>query len=261
MPVSTLQPHIKCKKGDVARYAIIPGDPGRVRQIAKYFKNAKEVAYNREFLTITGTYKGIRVTATSTGIGGPSAAIAIEELANIGVDTFIRVGTCGALQQKIKAGDLIIPFAAVRAEGTTKEYIDVEFPAVATPEVYQALIQAAQKRNMRYFTGINRTHDAFYEHIHNFVKWGKIYEDDRMKRWKYPLVSSEMECSIAFLLPMLRGLRSGCILAVNTTEALEDVAKDPNMIYKLDESGNAKSGVDDEIQTALEAIVLLDKAK
>jgi len=255
--MKTLQPHIKCKKGDVGQYAIIPGDPARVRLIAKYFKNPKEIAFNREFLTITGEYKGIHITATSTGIGCPSAAIAIEELANIGVDTFIRVGTCGALQKDIQAGDLIIPFAAVRAEGTSKEYIQPEFPAVATPEIYQVLIHAAEKLKIRYFTGINRTHDAFYEHINNFVKWGEIYKDDRMKSWKYPLVSSEMECSIVFLLPMLRGLRSGCVLAVNTPEALQEVVKDPNMIYKLDESINTKSGIEEAVKTALEAIVLL----
>lgn len=253
-----IQPHIKCKKGDVARYAIIPGDPARVKLIAKYFDEPKEIAFNREFLTITGEYKGIRITATSTGIGCPSTAIAIEELANIGVDTFIRVGTCGSLQKGIQAGDLIIPFAAVRAEGTTKEYISTEFPAVSTPEIYQALIQSVKKLNFRYFTGINRTHDAFYEHINNFVKWGEIYKDDRMKSWKYPLVSSEMECSVVFLLPMLRGLRSGCVLAVNTPEALQEVVKDPNMIYKLDESIGVKSGIEDAVKTALEAIVILD---
>jgi len=253
----TTQPHIKCKPGDVARYAVIPGDPARVRLIAKHFDNPKEIAFNREFLTITGEYKGVRVTATSTGIGCPSTAIAIEELANLGVDTFIRVGTCGALQKNIQAGDLIIPFAAIRAEGTSKEYVPSEFPAVATPQIYQALIQSAEKLKFKYFTGINRTHDAFYEHINNFVKWGEIYQDDRMKGWKYPLVSSEMECSVVFLLPLLRGLRSGCILAVNTPEALSEVVKDPNMIYQLDESVGTKSGIDEAVKTALEAIVSL----
>jgi uridine phosphorylase len=252
-----IQPHIQCKKGDVARFAIIPGDPGRVKLIANYFDHPKEIAYNREFLTITGTYKGVLVTATSTGIGCPSAAIAIEELANIGVHTFIRVGTCGSLQKGIRVGDLIIPFAAIRAEGTTKEYIPLEFPSVATPEIYQALTQSATNFHFHYITGVNRTHDAFYEHIHNFIKWGEIYKDDRMKTWNYPLVSSEMECSVVFLLPMLRGLRSGCVLAVNTPEALEEVVKDPNMIYRLNGSNTTKSGIDNAVKTALEAIVLL----
>ncbi|KKR92051.1 MAG: Uridine phosphorylase [Candidatus Gottesmanbacteria bacterium GW2011_GWA2_47_9] len=254
----TTQPHIKCRRGDVGRYALIPGDPARVRQIASYLDNPKEIAFNREFLTITGKYKGIRITATSTGIGCPSAAIAIEELANIGVNTFIRVGTCGALQKIIHSGDLIIPFAAVRAEGTTKEYIAPEFPAVATPEVFYALASVAKKKKYRYFTGINRTHDAFYEHMNNLLKWGEIYRDDRMKTWKYPLISSEMECSVALLLPMLRGLRSGCILAVNTPEPLKEIVQDPGMIYKLEESKGVKSGIDEAIKTALEAIVMLE---
>jgi uridine phosphorylase len=252
-----LQPHIKCKKGDVSRFAIVPGDPARVKQISKYLDNPKEIAFNREFLTITGDYKGVGVTTTSTGIGCPSAAIAIEELANIGVDTFIRVGTCGSLQKGINAGDLIIPFAAIRAEGTTKEYIHSDFPAVGTPEIYQALTRSAKNLKYDYYTGINRTHDAFYEHINNFVKWGDIYKDDRMKKWSYPLVSSEMECSVVFLLPMLRGLSSGCILAVNTPEALSEVVKDPNMIYRLDESTGARDGVDKAIKVALEAILSL----
>jgi uridine phosphorylase len=254
-----MEPHIKCKKGDIAKYVLIPGDPARVKNIASYWDKAREIANNREFLTYTGTYKGIPITATSTGIGCPSAAIAIEELANIGAKVFIRIGTCGALQRGISAGDLIIPFAAVRAEGTSKEYVPEEFPSVATPEIFNALTKAADKLKYKYFTGINRTHDAFYEHIDNFVRWGRIYKDERMKNWKYPLVSSEMECSIALLLPMLRGLQSGCVLAVNTPEPLEDVVKDPNMIYKLDETKSTKSGIDEAIKTALESILLLEK--
>lgn len=256
-----MQPHIRCKKGDVAKYVLIPGDPARVKQIASYWDKAKEVANNREFLTYTGEYKGTPISATSTGIGCPSAAIAIEELANIGAEVFIRIGTCGALQKGISAGDLIIPFAAVRAEGTSKEYVPSDFPAVATPEIYNTLVESAKKQKYTYFTGINRTHDAFYEHINNFIKWGEIYLDERMKTWKYPLVSSEMECAIAFLLPMLRGLKSGCILAVNTPEPLSEVVKDPLSIYKLDERKQAKSGIEEAIKTALEAIVLLEKQK
>jgi len=253
-----MQPHIKCKEGDIAKYVLIPGDPARVKLIAGFLTDAKEVANNREFLTFRGKYKGIDISVTSTGIGCPSTAIAIEELANLGAEIFIRIGTCGALQKGIESGDIIIPFAAVRAEGTSKEYIPVEFPAVADPEVFSALTWSAKSQNLKFFTGVNRTHDAFYEHIRNFVRWGDIYLDERMKNWKYPLVSSEMECAIAFLLPMLRGLKSGCVLAVNTPEALEDVVKDPNMVYKLDESIPAKSGIENAIKVALESIVLLN---
>lgn len=256
-----MQPHIKCKKGNVAKYVLLPGDPARVREITSFLDDAKEIAYNREYLTYTGRYKGIPVSATSTGIGSPSTAIAIEELANIGVETFIRVGTCGALQKGISSGDLIIPFAAIRAEGTSKEYVPIEYPSVATPEIFNALTNSAKSQKFKYFTGINRTHDAFYEHINNFTRWGEIYLDKRMKGWKYPLVSSEMECSIALLLPMLRGLRSGCVLAVNTPEPLDEVVKNPDLIYKLDESKPAKSGISEAIKTALEAIVILEKSE
>ncbi|MFH0936967.1 MAG: nucleoside phosphorylase [Candidatus Daviesbacteria bacterium] len=256
-----MQPHIKCKKGDVAKYVLIPGDPARVKQIVSYWDKAKEIANNREFLTYTGEYKGIPISATSTGIGCPSAAIAIEELANIGAEVFIRIGTCGALQKGINSGDLIIPYAAIRDEGTSKEYVPVEFPSVATPEVFSALVESAKSQKFAYFTGINRTHDAFYEHINNFIKWGEIYLDERMKNWKYPLISSEMECAITFLLPILRGLKAGCILVVNTPEPFGEVIKDPNMIYKLDESKPEQSGIDEAIKTALTAIVLLETKK
>jgi uridine phosphorylase len=254
-----MQPHIRCKKGDISEYVLLPGDPARVKTIANFLENAKEVANNREFLTYRGKYKGVDITVTSTGIGCPSAAIAVEELANLGAKVFIRIGTCGALRKGIKTGDLIIPFAAIRAEGTSKEYISLEFPAVADPEVFHALVDSAKKQKFKFFTGINRTHDAFYEHINNFIKWGEIYLDERMKNWRYPLVSSEMECAIVFLLPLLRGLRAGCVLTVNTPEPLDEVVKDPNMIYRLEESTSAKSGIENAIKTALEAIVTLEK--
>lgn len=254
-----LQPHIKCKKGDISKYVLIPGDPKRVRRIGNFLENVKEISFNREFLTLVGTYKDIKITATSTGIGAPSAAIAIEELINIGAEVLIRVGTCGALKKGINSGDLIIPYASVRAEGTSREYIDIEFPAVASPSVYHSLINSAKDNNFTYHTGVNRTHDAFYEHIDNFIKWGSIYRDKRMKNWDYPLVSSEMECSIAFLLPMLRGKKSGCVLAVNTPEPLDEVVDNPDLIYQLDESNNTKTGVDEAIRTALNTIVLLNK--
>lgn len=194
----TLQPHIKCKEGDVARYALIPGDPARVKLIAKHFDNPKEIAFNREFLTITGKYKGVSITATSTGIGCPSAAIAIEELANIGVDTFIRVGTCGALQKDIRAGDLIIPFAAIRAEGTTKEYIPLEFPAVATPEIYQAslkddkikdLSKEEKLKGANYYLNIELFSITTSRYRHKQEQIEKMVEDDRKKQDFYDSTS------------------------------------------------------------------------
>ncbi len=248
------QPHILCQPGDVAPIVLTPGDPARVLKIVKYWDDAREVGNNREFLTYTGTYKGIPISATSTGIGSPSAAIAIEELANIGATLFIRIGTCGALKKEIKPGNLIVPFAAVRAEGTTKEYVPPEFPAVADPGVFQAIEASAKASGVPYFTGINRTHDAFYEHIQNMLRWGDVYQDKRMRSWPMPLVSSEMECSTVFLVAMLRGLRAGCVLSVNTTEPLDEIAENPDLIYELIETPGAKEGVDAAIKVALAAV-------
>ena len=254
-----LQPHIKCQEGDVAEIVFVPGDPARVKAIVEYWDDAKEVSNNREFLTYTGTYKGLPVSATSTGIGGPSAAIAIEELANIGAKTFLRIGTCGAFKKEINPGDLIVPFAAIRAEGTTREYVPPEFPAVADPFAYRELEASAKKLGFRYFTGIDRCHDAFYEHLDNMLRWGDIYKDRRMSTWNTPLVSSEMECSTVFLVAMLRGLKAGAVLSVNTTEPLDEIAKNPDLIYELIETPGAKEGVDRAIRVALDAALSLAK--
>jgi uridine phosphorylase len=254
----SLQPHLKCKKGDVAKYVLIAGDPGRIREIAKYWDEAHEVMFNREYLTYTGKYRGIPISATSHGIGCPAAAIALEELANIGAEVFIRVGTCGGTHKKVKPGDLIVPLAAMRCEGTSKEYLPPEFPAVSDPEVYDALMQAAKNLGYKCHTGINRTHDAFYEHQDNLLRWAQIYKDKRMQKWDYPLVSSEMECSIVFLIPMLRGLKAGCVLVNVTPEPLSELAKNPDLIYKIDES-HKKIGVDEAILTALAAVEILEK--
>lgn len=258
MKKNSLQPHIKLKKGDVAKYVLIPGDPARAKYIASFFDEAKEVMFNREYLTFTGKYHGIPISTMSHGMGCPAAAIGVEELANIGAETFIRIGTCGGTHKKVKAGDLIIPLAAMRCDGTSKEYIPVEFPAVPDPEVYMALMQSAKEQKFKHHTGVNRTHDAFYEHVNNFLKWADIYKDRRMKKWEYPLVSSEMECSIVFLLPMLMGLKAGCVLVNVTPEPLSELADNPDLIYKIDES-NKKIGVDEAIKTALRAVEILEE--
>lgn len=254
-----LQPHIKCSSGDIAKIVLIPGDPARVKKIVHYWDDAREVANNREFLTYTGTYKGIPISATSTGIGCPSAAIAVEELANIGARVFIRIGTCGALKKEIEPGSLIIPFAALREEGTTKEYVSLEFPSVADPYTFRALEESAQTLSFPHTTGIVRTHDAFYEHISNMLRWGDPYQDKRMASWNYPLMGSEMECSAVFLVSMLRGLRAGAVLAVNTIEPLDEIIKNPNAIYELIETPNTATGVDRAIQTALYAVEKIAK--
>jgi len=250
------QSHLLIKKGDIAPYVLLPGDPGRIKRIVRFWDSGKEVKYNREFLTWTGTYKGIPISATSTGIGCPSAAIAVEELTNAGAEIFIRIGTCGALKKEIRPGNLILPDSALRQDGTTKEYVVPDFVAQASPEVFKALSDAAQSLGMVFFSGINRTHDAFYETTENFLS---LMQTEEYKKGR--LVSSEMECSSVFTVASLRGKKSGAVLAVNTAEPLEDIAKDPDLIYRLETTPDADKGIDDSIRVALRAIELLEKRK
>lgn len=247
------QPHIQCSAGDIAPIVLTPGDPARVQLIAQYWDEAREVANNREFLTMTGTYKGVPISATSTGIGSPSAAIAVEELANIGAKVIIRIGTCGALQEGVLPGETIVPYAAIRAEGTTREYLPPEFPAVADPGVYQALWQSASSASGKSWTGVNRTHDAFYEPLQNLLRWGAPFQDQRLSGSPLPLISSEMECSTVFLVAMLRGVRAGCVLSVNTTEPLRSLSKNPSTMYTLADDVKTKEGIDRVIRVALMA--------
>ena len=148
------QYHIQVAKGEVGRYVLLPGDPKRCAKIAQYFDDPVMVADNREYVTITGTVDGVRLSVTSTGIGGPSAAIALEELANCGADTFIRVGTCGGMQEEVLSGDLVIASGAIRMDGTSREYAPIEYPAVSDYTVLRALEDAAQKRGERYHIGV-----------------------------------------------------------------------------------------------------------
>ena len=134
--------HIRCTSEDIGRYCILPGDPGRVPAIAALFEDAHQVAYNREFNVWTGTLLGEKVTACSTGIGGPSAAIAMEELHKCGADTFIRTGTCGGIDLNVQSGDIVVATGAIRFEHTSLEYAPIEFPAVADWEITNALVDA-----------------------------------------------------------------------------------------------------------------------
>ena len=141
------QYHIGLKNGDVGEYVILPGDPKRCKKIAEYFDNAEFIADNREYTTYTGYLNGTKVSVTSTGIGGPSAAIAMEELVKVGAKTFIRVGTCGGMDLNVKGGDIVIATGAIRMEGTSKEYAPIEFPAVANLDITCSLVEAAKKLN------------------------------------------------------------------------------------------------------------------
>lgn len=248
-----LQPHIKCKKGDVADWVLLPGDPKRVDTITEQLDSFKEVMYNREYRTCTGRYKGADVSVTSTGIGCPSTAIAVEELVKIGAKGFIRVGTCGGLLKGMKSGDLVIPIAATKTDGTTREYEPSGDFAYPNKEVVNALKKAAGKMRLKFFIGVNRTHDAFYESTASFLKLADLKIKD--------LVSSEMECSAVFFVSKLRGAKSGAILVVNTPEPLEEVAKNPSMIYELTDIKKVNEGVNNAVKVALEAVRILKKTK
>ena len=156
------QYHIQVAEGEVGRYVILPGDPKRCEKIAAYFDDPVKIADNREFTTYTGTLDGVKVSVTSTGIGGPSAAIAMEELTRCGADTFIRVGTCGGMQMDVKSGDIVIASGAVRMEGTSREYAPIEYPAVADIDVLDALRAAAKKLGAVSHTGVVQSKDSFY---------------------------------------------------------------------------------------------------
>jgi len=226
----------------------LPGDPGRIDKILNYLTEVKELNFNREFRSCNGKYKGIKISIISTGIGCPAAAIAVEELANIGAKVLIRIGTCGGLLKEMQPGDIVIPEAAMCFDGTTREYKPNIKKIEADKKITESLIKFAEKMGIKYFTGINRTHDAFYEPTDNFVKLaGKGF------------ISSEMECSAVFLVSKLRKLKAGAILVVNTPESPEEVKKDPTMVYRLVDERRVKKGMNAAIKIALEVIKILEK--
>ena len=157
-----LQFHLHCSPGDVGGYCILPGDPGRCKAIAAHFDDPVHIQTNREYVTYTGTLLGEKVSVVSTGIGGPSASIAMEELVNLGAHTFVRVGTCGGIKLDVQSGDVVVATGAVRMEGTSREYAPIEWPAVPDYQVLTALVQAAQSLNKPWKAGVVQCKDSFY---------------------------------------------------------------------------------------------------
>ena len=208
--------HIQCGKGDVGRYVILPGDPGRCEKIAAYLDDAKLVAYNREYKTYTGMLNGERVSVTSTGIGGPSASIAIEELANCGADTFVRIGTCGGMRLDVKGGEIVIANGAIRMEGTSREIAPIEFPAVPHHDVLSALIFSADELTADYHVGVVQCKDSFYgQHSPENMPVG--YElINKWDAWmRLGCLASEMESAALFITAAYRNVRCGsCFLVV-----------------------------------------------
>ncbi len=215
------QYHIALKKGDVGRYVLLPGDPGRCEPIARLFDNPRHVATNREYVTWTGELDGVPVSVTSTGIGCPSAAIALEELVRVGADTFIRVGTSGHIQKDIKSGDLAIITAAIRDEGTSKHYMPIEFPAVADIDLVMALQRAAKKTGARFRTGITQSKDSFYGQ-HEPERMGVASELlNRWKAWEIGgALCSEMEASALFVIASMLRVRAGGVMMVHGVDPM-----------------------------------------
>ena len=210
--------HLKIKNGDVGRYVILPGDPGRVPLIAQHLENAVQIASNREYNVYTGYLDGVKVSVCSTGIGGPSAAIAVEELIMSGADTFIRVGTSGGIDLKVVGGDLLVASAAIRSEGTSHEYIPDDYPAVADFEVVSALKAAGDELSTdedgnRCHVGVVHSKDNFYGEIdpNNTAVAPKLNA-----AWegyaKCGCLTSEMEAAAIFSVAILRHVRAGAVL-------------------------------------------------
>lgn len=227
--------HLAIKKGDVGRYVILPGDPKRCAMIASYFDDAKLVADSREFVTYTGYLEGEKVSVTSTGIGGPSASIAMEELVMSGADTFIRVGTCGGMDTNVKGGDIVIATGAIRMEGTSKEYAPIEFPAVADIEITNALIQAAKNLGNSYHAGIVECKDSFYGQ-HSPETKPVSYE--LMSKWEAWLrlgcKASEMESAALFVVASHLGVRCGSNFLVVANQEREKAGLDNPVVHDTD---------------------------
>ncbi|WP_122789918.1 uridine phosphorylase [Intestinibacillus sp. Marseille-P6563] len=215
MLIDGKQMHIQITKGQIGRYVILPGDPARCEKIARYFDNPQKLASNREYTLYTGTLDGVQVGVCSTGIGGPSAAIALEELVECGADTFIRVGTSGGMQDDVKAGDICIATAAIRQEGTSREYLPIEFPAVANFDIVLALRDAAEQLGYPYHTGVIQSKDSFYGELRPHQQ--AIAEEllSKWKAWKAGgALTSEMETAALLIVSAVLGVRCGAVLNV-----------------------------------------------
>ena len=227
--------HIDLKKGEVGRYAILPGDPGRCEKIAQYLDNPRKIAQKREYTTYVGELFGEKVAVTSTGIGGPSASIAMEELIHCGVDTFIRVGTSGGMQPEVCGGDLIIATGAVRAEGTTREYAPIEYPAVAHYEVVKALECAAKNLGAAYHMGVVQCKDNFYGQHSPETMPVHTWLTDRWEAWKAcGALASEMESAALFITASVRRVRMGTVLLCLANQTRREMNLPDVAVYDTD---------------------------
>lgn len=226
------QYHIGLKEGDVGKYVILPGDPKRCEKIAAFFDEPKKVADKREFITYTGYLNGVKVSVTSTGIGGPSAAIALEELVKVGAKYFIRVGTCGGMDINVKSGDIVIATGAIRMEGTSKEYAPIEFPAVADFDIATALKNSAENLNLPYHLGIVQCKDAFYGQ-HNPELMPVNYElQNKWEAWlKMGTLASEMESAALFIAGSFLKVKVGSVFLVVANQEREKAGLDNPVVH------------------------------
>lgn len=255
MQATEKQFHIHCEAGDVGRYCILPGDPGRCQAIAAHFDDPVHIGMNREYNIYTGTLLGEKVTVCSTGIGGPSASIAMEELHNLGADTFIRVGTCGGIDLQVQPGDVVVATGAIRYEHTSLEYAPIEFPAVPDFDITAALKAAGEALGYRIHTGVVQCKDAFYgQHA---PEKSPVYYDllQKWESWKrLGVKASEMESAALFVVAAALGVRCGSCFHVVWNQEREKAGLFQPMTE--DTSGAIRVGVE-----ALKRIIASDKAK
>lgn len=205
--------HIGIDNSHNAKYAILPGDPARVEKIAQYLGNPKKIGQNREYTTYLGQLEGENVLVMSTGMGGPSTAIGVEELFMTGVENFIRVGTCGGMNLKVKGGDLVIATGAIKMEGTSNEYVPIEFPAVSNFELTTSLVEAVKEKKYPYHTGIVQCKDSFYgQHDPDRMPVGYELKQKWDAYIKANCLASEMESATLFTVSQVLGTRAACIL-------------------------------------------------
>jgi len=224
------QHHLKIEPSDVGRYVLLPGDPARCKTIASHFDQARKVAQNREFVTYTGKLLNEPVSVTSTGIGNPSAAIAIEELRAVGADTFIRVGTSGGMQPNQTPGDLAIITGSIRDEGTSNHYLPIEFPAVASLDVVSALRTAAEKLGYKTHLGISHSKDSYYGQMSPERMPVAAYLQDRWKAWVQGVaICAEMESAILLTLGAVYRLRVGSVTLIAINQAKPELGVSTNI--------------------------------
>jgi uridine phosphorylase len=226
--------HIGLAKGEVGEYVLVPGDPGRTPMIAKHLEGAHEVAFSREYRTFTGSLGGVPVSTISSGMGGPAVAIMVEELSELGVHTFLRVGTCGAAQPEVKMGDLVIAIASVRTEGTPNGYVPPEYPAVASLDVVNAVVEAASASGAPHHVGVIRSVDALYSDLVP-DSMPRLHLRDELEMWsRAGVLSNDMESSTLFVVARLRKLRAGTInLCVDELGAGEIHHLDPSYMERM----------------------------